>query len=90
MYENNNNGYSQQSNNAGNTNNGYPEYYYSTGIPNVNYEQTQRPPMNTPKVKQKKANSFGKKAVSIVCLGLVFGFLLVQLLAFLHRLPQKN
>lgn len=61
MYENNNNGYSQQSNNAGNTNNGYPEYYYSTGIPNVNYEQTQRPPMSTPKVKQKKANSFGKK-----------------------------
>jgi len=72
MYENNNN-YSQQSNNSGNTNNGYPEYYYSTGAPNINYEQTQRPPVNAPKTKSKKTNGFGKKAVSIVCLGLVFG-----------------
>lgn len=77
MYENNNtnnnHGYSQQPNNTGNNGSGYPEYYYSTGAPNINYEQTQRPPMSTPKTKQKKTNGFGKKAVSIACLGLVFG-----------------
>lgn len=72
MYENNNN-YSQQSNNSGNSNNGYQEYYYSTGIPNGNYGQTIDATPNPPSGKTKKKGGFGKKVVSVVCLGLVFG-----------------
>ena len=67
MYENNNN-YSQQSNNAGSTGNGYPEYYYSTGAPNINYEQTQRPPVDAPKIKQKKLLIIFKFLFCINCL----------------------
>ena len=69
MYDNNEN-YSQQTNNTGSSNNSYQEYYYSAGNPNDNYNQTFNA---TPKKKSKKTGGFGKKAVSVVCLGLVFG-----------------
>ena len=72
MYENNNN-YSQQSNNSGNGNNGYPEYYYSANTPNGNYNQTINAAPVPPTGKSRKKGGFGKKAVSVVCLGLVFG-----------------
>lgn len=72
MYENNNN-YSQQSNNSGTGNNGYPEYYYSANTPNGNYHQTINATPVPPTGKSKKKGGFGKKAVSVVCLGLVFG-----------------
>lgn len=72
MYENNNN-YSQQSNNSGNASNGYPEYYYSANTPNGNYNQTINATPVPPTGKSKKKGGFGKKAVSVVCLGLVFG-----------------
>ncbi|MDE6055111.1 MAG: trypsin-like peptidase domain-containing protein, partial [Lachnospiraceae bacterium] len=72
MYENNDN-YSQQSNNSGNTGNGYPEYYYSANTPNGNYNQTINAAPIPPTGKSRKKDSFGKKAVSVVCLGLVFG-----------------
>ena len=69
MYDNNEN-YSQQTNNTGSSNNSYQEYYYSAGNPNDNYNQTFNA---APKKKSKKTGGFGKKAVSVVCLGLVFG-----------------
>jgi len=72
MYENNNN-YSQQSNNSENANNGYPEYYYSANTSNGNYNQTINATPVPPTGKSKKKSGFGKKAVSVVCLGLVFG-----------------
>ncbi|MDE7415657.1 MAG: trypsin-like peptidase domain-containing protein [Lachnospiraceae bacterium] len=72
MYDNNDN-YSQQSNNSGNTGNGYPEYYYSANTPNANYNQTINAAPIPPTGKSRKKGSFGKKAVSVVCLGLVFG-----------------
>ena len=72
MYENNDN-YSQQSNNSGNTGNGYPEYYYSANTPNGNHYQTINAAPIPPTGKSRKKGSFGKKAVSVVCLGLVFG-----------------
>ncbi len=62
MYENDYNN-SQSTNN---TNNGYSEYYYTAGN---SYGQTG----NTPNGKQKKPKSFAKKAVSIACLGAIFG-----------------
>lgn len=62
MYENDYNN-SQSTNN---TNNGYSEYYYTAGN---SYEQTG----STPNGKQKKPKSFAKKAVSIACLGAIFG-----------------
>lgn len=71
MYENNNN-YSQPSNNPVNSNNGYQEYYYSSA-PNGNYNQTINATPIPPSGKSRKKNGFGKKAVSVVCLGLVFG-----------------
>lgn len=72
MYENNNN-YSQQSDNSGNASNGYPEYYYSANTPNGNYNQTINASPVPPTGKSKKKGGFGKKVVSVVCLGLVFG-----------------
>lgn len=72
MYENNDN-YSQQSNNSANGNNGYPEYYYSSNIPNGNYNQNINPTPVPAAGKAKKKSGLGKKAVSVVCLGLVFG-----------------
>lgn len=89
MYENNNN-YSQQSNNSGSTGNGYPEYYYSTGAPNINYEQTQRPPVNAPKSNPKRQTVLAKKQFPLSVLAWYLVFLLAQLSAFLHRLPQKS
>lgn len=62
MYENDYNN-SQSTNN---TNNDYSEYYYTAGN---SYGQTG----NTPNGKQKKTKSFAKKAVSIACLGAIFG-----------------
>jgi serine protease Do len=59
MYENNNE-------NQTNSNNGYHEYYYSTGSTNGQTVDA------VPK-KKKSKGGFGKKAVSVVCLGLVFG-----------------
>lgn len=59
MYENDYNN-SQSTNN---TNNGYSEYYYTAGN---SYEQTGSTPNGKPK-------SFAKKAVSIACLGAIFG-----------------
>ncbi|MDE6364992.1 MAG: trypsin-like peptidase domain-containing protein [Lachnospiraceae bacterium] len=64
MYENNEN-YSQNTNSNGN-NNGYHEYYYSSG-------QTVNAAPVTPSGSNKKKNGRGKKAVTVVCLGLVFG-----------------
>ena len=64
MYENNEN-YSQNTNSNGN-NNGYHEYYYSSG-------QTANAAPVTPSGTNKKKNGRGKKAVTVVCLGLVFG-----------------
>lgn len=69
MYDN-NESYSQQLTNTGNSNNNYQEYYYSAGSPNDNYNQTLNA---TPKKKAKKTGGFGKKVISVVCLGLVFG-----------------
>lgn len=65
MYDNNEN-YSQQPNNSS-QNGGYQEYYYSTGS---SYNQTVDANANK---KKKKSSGFGKKAVSVACLGLVFG-----------------
>lgn len=64
MYDNNEN-FPQQSNNTS-SNGGYQEYYYSTGS---SYSQ----PADANASKKKKKSGFGKKAVSVVCLGLVFG-----------------
>lgn len=64
MYDNNEN-FPQQSNNTS-SNGGYQEYYYSTG---GSYSQ----PADANAGKKKKKSGFGKKAVSVVCLGLVFG-----------------
>lgn len=61
MYDNNDN-YSQETNNNS-TNGGYQEYYYTTGS---KYSQTID-------ANPKKKKGFGKKVVSVVCLGLVFG-----------------
>ena len=72
MYDHNDN-YSQQSNNSVNSNNGYPEYYYSANTPNGNYNQTINAAPVPPTGKRRKKGGFGKKAVSVVCLGLVFG-----------------
>lgn len=73
MYDNNDN-YSQQSNNpSANNNNGYPEYYYSQNIPNGNYQQTVNPSSVPQTGKAKKKGGFGKKTASAACLGLVFG-----------------
>lgn len=69
MYENNNN-YSQPSDNSGSTGNAYQEYYYTPGNMNGGYNQTVDA---MPKKKAKKSSGFGKKAVPVVCLGLVFG-----------------
>lgn len=71
MYENNND-YSQQTETQGSSSHVYQEYYYSAGTPNGNYGQT-IDAIATPSKKQKKAGSFGKKAISVACLGLVFG-----------------
>lgn len=65
MYDNNDN-YSQGTNNNS-TNGGYQEYYYTTGS---KYSQTIDV---NPDKKKKKSSGFGKKAVSVACLGLVFG-----------------
>ncbi len=64
MYDNNEN-FPQQSNSTS-QNGGYQEYYYSTG---ASYSQ----PTDANAGKKKKKSGFGKKAVSVVCLGLVFG-----------------
>lgn len=72
MYENNDN-YSQQPDNSGNSANGYREYYYSTNTPNGNYNQTINATPLPPTGKSRKKGSFGKKAISVVCLGLIFG-----------------
>lgn len=72
MYNNDN--YPQQSDNQpANNNNGYPEYYYSQNIPNGNYQQTINAAPVPPAGKARKKSGFGKKAASVVCLGLVFG-----------------
>lgn len=65
MYDNNDN-YSQETNNTS-TNGGYQEYYYTTGS---KYSQTIDV---NPNKKKRKSNGFGKKVVSVACLGLVFG-----------------
>lgn len=70
MYENNNNDYSGQSSNQSSSSHVYQEYYYSAGTPNGNYGQTIDA---APYKNEKKKNTFVKKAVSVVCLGLVFG-----------------
>ncbi len=72
MYDNNDN-YSQQSGSQSSNNNGYPEYYYSQNIPNGNYQQTVNASPVPPSGKKKNKGGFGKKAASVVCLGLVFG-----------------
>ncbi len=78
MYENNEN-YPQQSGNTqhtstnGSNNSGYQEYYYSSGAANGSYGQTIDTTPITPSGKAKKKNGRGKKAVAVVCLGLVFG-----------------
>lgn len=64
MYENNEN-YPQNTNTNGN-NNGYHEYYYSSG-------QTVNAAPVAPSGSNKKKNGRGKKAATVVCLGLVFG-----------------
>lgn len=64
MYENNEN-YPQNTNTHEN-NNGYQEYYYSSG-------QTINTPPTPPSGSNKKKSGRGKKAVTVVCLGLVFG-----------------
>ncbi len=64
MYENNQN-YPQNTNTAEN-NNGYQEYYYSASQ-NIN-----TPPVPPAGSNQKKSGR-GKKALTVVCLGLVFG-----------------
>lgn len=69
MYENNDN-YSQQPESQGSSGHVYQEYYYSAGAPNGNYGQTIDA---APARKTKKTGGFGKKAVSVACLGLVFG-----------------
>lgn len=69
MYENNDN-YSQQPESQGSSSHVYQEYYYSAGTPNGNYGQTIDA---APARKAKKTGGFGKKAVSVACLGLVFG-----------------
>ncbi len=69
MYENNDN-YSQQPESQGSSGHVYQEYYYSAGAPNGNYGQTIDA---APARKAKKTGGFGKKAVSVACLGLVFG-----------------
>ena len=66
MYENNYSN-SQSTNNTENTNSGYQEYYYTAGS---SYGQTG---IDIPNKKQKKPKTFAKKAVSIACLGIVFG-----------------
>lgn len=66
MYDN-NDSYSQETNNTS-TNGRYQEYYYTTGS---KYSQTID--VNPDKKKRKKGNGFGKKVVSVACLGLVFG-----------------
>ena len=72
MYNNDN--YPQQPDNQpANNNNGYPEYYYSQNIPNGNYQQTINAAPVPPAGKARKKSGFGKKAASVVCLGLVFG-----------------
>lgn len=69
MYENNND-YSQQSESQGSSSHVYQEYYYTAGTPSGNYNQT----LNAvPQTTQKKKSGFGKKVVSVICLGLVFG-----------------
>lgn len=69
MYDNNDN-YSQETNNNS-TNGGYQEYYYTTGS---KYSQTIDVNPNKKKKKSDgKSKGFGKKAVSVACLGLVFG-----------------
>ncbi len=69
MYENNEN-YSQQPESQGNSSHVYQEYYYSSGTPNGNYGQTIDA---APIKKAKKTGAFGKKVVSVACLGLAFG-----------------
>ncbi len=64
MYENNQN-YPQNTNTAEN-NNGYQEYYYSASQ-NIN------PPPVPPVGSNHKKSGRGKKALTVVCLGLVFG-----------------
>ncbi len=64
MYDNNEN-FPQQSNSTS-QNDGYQEYYYNAG---ASYSQ----PADANAGKKKKKSGFGKKAVSVVCLGLVFG-----------------
>ncbi len=64
MYDNNEN-FPQQSNSTS-QNGGYQEYYYNAG---ASYSQ----PADANAGKKKKKSGFGKKAVSVVCLGLVFG-----------------
>jgi serine protease Do len=63
MYDNN-----QNNQNQSNSNNGYTEYYYTAG-------NSTGPTVDAvPKKKNKKSgNGFGKKVVSVICLGLVFG-----------------
>lgn len=66
----NNNDYSQQSENQQSTNNGYQEYYYSAGTPNEICGQAINAASHK---KSKKTSGFGKKIVSAICIGLVFG-----------------
>ncbi len=73
MYDNNDN-FSQRSNNpSSNNGSGYPEYYYSQNIPNGNYQQTVNAAPVPPADKTKKKGGFGRKTASVACLGLVFG-----------------
>lgn len=72
MYENNDN-YSQHSDNSVNGNNGYPEYYYSTSATNNNYNQPMNATPIPPTGRLRKKGGFGKKVVSVACLGLIFG-----------------
>ena len=64
MYDN-NDIYPQETNNTS-SNGGYQEYYYTTGS---KYSQT----IDVNPNRKKKKGGFGKKVVSVACLGLVFG-----------------
>jgi serine protease Do len=62
MYENN-----QNNQNQSNSNNGYQEYYYTAGNAKGSTIDA------VPKKKKKSKSGFGKKVLSVICLGLVFG-----------------
>ncbi len=67
---NNNNNYPQQPEQTTNNQNNYQEYYYTAGNTSNNLGQTFQ---TVPPQKPKKSSGFGKKAVCVACLGLVFG-----------------